>query len=206
MVSITPLRSSIVLALLLLSACVSKPLTPIENLQRYQQQLADIEHWRFSGKLIMRSAAESEKARVSWQNLSATDFKIRLSGTLGVGTTYIYGDRDVVRLEQSGKEAVTAATPEQLVYEQLGRDIPISHLRFWVRGLPAPDALSHNISLADSGHLSGFEQSGWQLSFSDYRLVDGWRLPGKLEASRDDLSLTLSIASWTIEPTIGSAL
>lgn len=194
------MRFLIVASLLSLAACVSQPLTPIANLQHYQQQLAAIEQWQFSGKLILRSASDSEKARVSWHNQTSTDYKIRLSGTLGVGTTYIYGDQFSVRLEQSGEDPISAATPEQLVYEQLGQDIPISNLRYWVRGLPAPNSPSGTIEVAENGHLNSFQQDGWRLSYSDYQNVDGWRLPSKLEASRDDLHILLTIGSWKIEP------
>lgn len=184
---------------LLIAGCARAPLSPVENFERYQRQLASIEDWQLRGKMNLRVPGDSETVRVSWDN-EPDGYDIRLSGALGMGATWIRGDRKSVRLEQSGEQPVVAATPEELVYTQLGREIPISELRYWVRGLPAPDPRPSQMGFTPAGVLSHLEQSGWSLQYSDYRPVGPWNLPGKILATRDDLRLTLLVSDWSLTP------
>jgi outer membrane lipoprotein LolB len=181
-----------------IGGCARQPLSPVENFERYQRGLAAIEDWQLRGKMNLRVPGDSETVRVSWDN-QADSYDIRLSGTLGMGATWIRGDHSSVRLEQGGQEPVVAATPEELVYTQLGREIPISELRYWVRGLPAPYPLPEHMAFTPTGVLSHIDQSGWSIQYSDYRAVGSWNLPGKILASRDDLRLTLLVSHWSLD-------
>ncbi|MGQ9425820.1 lipoprotein insertase outer membrane protein LolB [Gilvimarinus sp. F26214L] len=185
------------LAVLLLAGCAQQPLSPVDNFERYQSRLAAIDHWKLSGKMNMRVPGESDTVRVLWNN-RARQYDIRLSGSLGMGATWIRGDRNGVRLEQAGEDPVFAASPEDLVYTQLGRQIPISELRYWVRGLPAPGPRPERSDFTAEGMLSILEQSGWTLRYSNYQAVGPWNLPGKILAERDDLRLTLLISGWEL--------
>lgn len=189
--------SLLALCLLLASCATRPPPTPVENWQLYRDQLAREEHWQLRGKLAVRTAEESEKARFSWRN-TPDNYRIRLSGTLGMGTTYIKGDDGSVSLEQGGEPPVVAATPEQLIRDQLGRDIPVSHLRYWVRGISAPGEPALQLQISDDGLLTRLQQAGWQLSYTEYRAVGPWNLPGQVVATRDDVELTLSIYDWKL--------
>jgi outer membrane lipoprotein LolB len=183
---------------LLIAGCARAPLSPVENFERYQRRLAAMEDWQLRGKMNLRVPGDSETVRVSWDNEPAS-YDIRLSGTLGMGATWIRGDARSVRLERGGEEPVVAATPEDLVYTELGREIPISELRYWVRGLPAPYPHPEHMAFTPTGVLSHLEQSGWSLQYSDYRAVGPWNLPGKILATRDDLRLTLLISEWSLD-------
>lgn len=193
------MRRLLLIGLLLASiaGCARQPLSPVENFERYQRGLSTIEDWQLRGKMNLRLPDDSETVRVSWSN-QRENYDIRLSGTLGMGATWIRGDGSSVRLEQSGQEPVVAATPEELVFTQLGREIPISELRYWVRGLPAPYPLPEHMAFNPTGVLSHLDQSGWSIQYSDYHAVGTWNLPGKIQAQRDDLRLTLLISDWSL--------
>lgn len=186
------------LLLALLAGCARQPLSPVENFERYQRRLAAIQDWELRGKMNLRVPGDSETVRVSWNN-HADSYAIRLSGTLGMGATWIRGNEKGVRLEQSGEEPILAASPEDLVYTQLGREIPISELHYWVRGLPAPYPRPRATRFAPEGILSYLEQSGWSLQYSNYRAVGPWNLPGKIVARRDDLRLILLVSEWSLD-------
>ena len=49
-----------------------------------------------------------------------------------------------------------------------------------------------------NGALSYLEQSGWQLSYSNYNAVGPWQLPGRIVARREPLKLTLIIRQWEV--------
>jgi len=196
-----PSRLAVAFALIVsifLHGCAQQPLSPVDNFERYRQALTKVEDWRLQGKMNLRVPGESETVRVNWSN-SAENYSIRLSGSLGIGATWIRGDASGVRMERSGEETIFAATPEDLVYTLLGRDLPISDLHYWVRGIPAtfprPDALE----FAPEGMLTHLNQAGWSLEYSDFQAVGAWNLPGKIIARRDDLRLTLLISNWSLD-------
>ncbi|MGI1680117.1 MAG: lipoprotein insertase outer membrane protein LolB [Cellvibrionaceae bacterium] len=183
----------------LIAGCASQaPLQSIENLSDYQLRLSAIDHWQLRGKIIVHSNNESDKAKFMWRN-SVDAYKIRLSGALGMGTTYIKGDSVSVRLEQNGKAPIEADTPEQLIFDELGRDIPISHLHFWVRGLPSSDIEIDHIIYSDDGMIKQLNQAGWVLNYGEFSANGEWNLPSEITAARDDIALELSISKWTID-------
>lgn len=182
----------------LLGGCAQQPLSPVENFERYQRRLAAVEDWELQGKMNLRVPGDSDTVRINWDN-EADSYAIRLSGALGMGATWIRGNDQRVRLEQSGEEPVFAPTPEALMYTQLGREIPISELRYWVRGLPAPQPQPKDARFAPEGMLTYLEQSGWTLQYSNYQAVGPWNLPGKILAMRDDIRLTLLVSKWSLD-------
>ncbi|MGH1470959.1 MAG: lipoprotein insertase outer membrane protein LolB [Cellvibrionaceae bacterium] len=185
--------------IIFLVACASQPpLHLIDNLSDYQLRLLAISDWQLRGKIVVRSRGESDKAKFMWRN-SEDAYKIRLSGALGMGTTYIKGDKKSVRLEQNGKAPVEASSPEQLVLDQLGRDIPISHLHFWVRGLPTTEIKIDHIRYDDNGMIKQLIQAGWILNYESFSVNGEWNLPSKMTAIREDIELELSVSKWTID-------
>ena len=116
-------------------------------------------------------------------------------GPLGRGATRIQGDRQQTTLEIAGRAPVTADSAEQLVEEQIGWRLPVDHLLWWVRGLPAPDSPS-NLQLDSSSRLGRLSQSGWTVEYSRYQEVDGVELPQRLQISGHDLLLTLVVTEW----------
>ena len=82
-----------------------------------------------------------------------------------------------------------------MVEEQIGWRLPVDHLLWWVRGLPAPDSPS-NLQLDSSSRLGRLSQSGWTVEYSRYQEVDGVELPQRLQISGHDLLLTLVVTEW----------
>lgn len=186
--------------LIFLCSCASQQATQsIDNISDYQKRLSAIEQWQLRGKIVVLSNNESEKAKFTWQN-TQDDYKIRLSGALGMGTTYIKGNQFRVRLEQNGKQPVEADTPEQLIYDQLGRDIPVSHLRYWVKGLPSPNSQIDQALYDEQGMIQQLSQDGWHLRYIDFSINDEWQLPSTIIAQRNDIELQFHINRWTIHP------
>ncbi len=182
---------------LFLTHCAQQPLYEVENLSTYQRHLAKVDTWQVNGRLLVRIPGDAETVNVKWQNQQA-DYNIRLSGPLGMGATMIYGKPGEVRMEQGGEEPVVARSAEDLLYTQLGREIPISDLGFWVRGLPAPFPKAQQMNIAQEGMLEHLEQAGWDIHYEKYMAVDSWNMPKKITAVRDDLKLTLVVSKWTL--------
>ena len=182
----------------IIAGCASnKPLTAIDNLERYQQQLAAVDRWKLRGRLNVRVPEDSDTVTVTWEN-SGEDYNIQFRGPIGIGSARIVGDPKQVLLQQGGKEPVVARNAEELLYTQLGREVPNSDLYYWVRGLGAPRPRASQVESNEAGNLAFLEQSGWSISYTDYVAVDRWNMPRKIIAKRDDFTITLYSLRWEL--------
>ncbi|MEH6388711.1 lipoprotein insertase outer membrane protein LolB [Pseudomonas profundi] len=163
----------------------------------HRQSVEPIVSWTLQGKLGMRSPEQSGSGTLLWLQ-QRESYDIRLSGPLGRGATQIVGTPAGVTLEIAGREPMHAATAEDLLEEQIGWRLPVEHLLWWVRGLPAPDSPSR-LQLDIESRLARLQQSGWTIEYSRYQDVDGIELPQRMQLAGHDILLTLIITQWDSE-------
>lgn len=196
------LRHLIVIGLLaVLSGCAG--LTSHESLegqgdpakwQTHKERTQALNGWQISGKVGIRAPKDSGSGTLFW--LQRQDyFDIRLSGPLGRGAARLTGHAGDVTLEVANQGRYQAATPEELLEQQLGWKLPISHLTWWVRGLPAPDSKS-TVTLDSDSHLQRLTQDGWQVEYLSYTEQNGYWLPERLKLHGRDLDVTLVVKDW----------
>ncbi len=203
------LRAALATALLiLLNACSStapRPQAeqpPLLDSHQHRQQLSQLQHWLLEGKIGLRHPDNSGSANLQWQQ-RADDYRIHLSGPLGQGASQLRGSSRGVTLEQAGQPTRYAASAEQLLTDSFGWQLPVSHLYYWVRGIPSPLSPIDQQQQAADGTLQQLRQSGWQLSYSRFSpqiTTDNQPLylPGKIVAQRDQLRLKLIIKRWQL--------
>ena len=196
------LRHAIVFSLItLLAGCAG--LTSRESVegqgdaqqwQAHKAKVSALDGWQISGKVGIRAPKDSGSGTLFW--LQRQDYyDIRLSGPLGRGAARLTGREGNVLLEVANQGRYQAESPEALLEEQLGWRLPISHLLWWVRGLPAPGSKSR-VTLDASSHLAQLEQDGWQLQYLSYAEQNGYTLPERIKLHGRDLDITLVIKDW----------
>lgn len=162
--------------------------------QAHKTRVAALDGWQISGKVGIRAPKESGSGTLFW--LQRQDYyDIRLSGPLGRGAARLTGREGAVLLEVANQGRYEAVSPEALLEEQLGWRLPVSHLFWWVRGLPAPDSRSR-VTLDTQSQLARLEQDGWQLQYLSYVEQNGYRLPERIKLHGKDLDITLVIKDW----------
>jgi len=165
-----------------------------EDWTTHKARLSEIDGWQISGKIGIRAPQESGSGTLFW--LQRQDyFDIRLSGPLGRGATRLTGRPDAVALEVAGQGRFEAESPEALVESQLGWQLPVSNLLWWVRGLPAPDSRSR-IALDANGRLANLQQDGWDIQYLGYSEEAGYALPSRIKLAGRDLQITLVVKDW----------
>ncbi|HDZ55916.1 MAG TPA: outer membrane lipoprotein LolB [Pseudomonas xinjiangensis] len=162
--------------------------------QAHRQSIEPLQNWTLQGKLGMRSPQESGSGTLFWLQREG-DYDIRLSGPLGRGATRIVGDDQTVTLEMAGRDPVQAASAEELLEQQIGWRLPVDHLLYWVRGLPAPDNPSR-LQLDTESRLARLSQAGWTVEYSRYQTVGDLELPQRMQLSGYDVLLTLVVTRW----------
>lgn len=189
------LRASLLLVLFVLSACESiqqrQPLTP-EQQKRY---LPFLKHWDAQGKIALSYGAERSNAQFKWQQRDDR-FRIILSGPMGIGLTKLTRDDDGVRLENNDIGVKKADSPEELMQALFGWQVPVSNLQYWMLGLSAPNPTPASTQFDESGWPTRLQQDGWLIRYSKPTAHNGWILPGKIVATRDDIKIIAVTKDW----------
>lgn len=159
-----------------------------------KEQLSSLDGWQINGKVGIRAPKDSGSGTLFW--LQRQDYyDIRLSGPLGRGAARLTGRPGAVALEVANQGRYEAKTPEELLQDQLGWRLPVSHLVWWVRGLPAPDSKSQ-VTLDGDSRLATLDQDGWQVEYLSYVEQNGYWLPERVKLHGQDLDVTLVIKDW----------
>ena len=188
------------LTLALLSACTSiaPPAETNSNWTKLRNSLQSLDSWEMRGRVDVRYNDESNTPRIRWSQ-QASQYNIRLWGTLNAGNTIITGTPGRVTLEQ-GNDILTAATAEDLILQQLGYELPVSYLEYWVKGIPSP-ASRFEAEFNELNQLQTLRQDGWTITYSDLRQYDDLSLPRRVEVTRpqNDIRLRFIGLSWNLE-------
>ena len=183
---------------LLLTACSNfqQPNAPktSPSWQQHKAQLLAIKGWEISGKIGIRTPQDSNSASLKWQQ-QQQNYQIKIRGPLGQGGASIVGTPEQVSVDIAGEGTFTGPSPEDILFSQLGWDIPISDIYWWIRGLPAPDK-PYQHSLLDN-RINQLQQAGWNVEYLRYNSLDP-TLPRKLRLTRGELKITLVISSWIL--------
>lgn len=164
--------------------------------QAHRATVQPIQSWTLHGKIGVRSPQESGSGTLTWVQ-QQEEYDIRLSGPLGRGATRLQGSKQGVVLDMAGQPTLQARSAEDLLAQQTGWRLPVEHLLWWVRGLPAPDSTSR-LQLDPQSRLARLAQAGWTVEYSRYQEVNGLQLPQRLQLSADNILLTLVITQWNL--------
>lgn len=186
----------------LLAACATAPPAPLSSeaaAQRWQvrqSQLAGLQHFTVAGRIGVQANDQGWHVAVHWQQ-DGSRFHMLFNAPLGQGSAALEGDDRGVALTLADGRRWIAADAEQLIAQVIGSPLPVSGLRYWVRGLPVPDMVATPV-LDGQGRLQSLEQSGWRIAYRAYQLVDGRELPTKLFMENDNYKVRLVVDTWTL--------
>ncbi len=188
--------ASLVLAL---SACTT--LSVPSSSAHYQKQswaqrrqaLSHLQQWNIAGAFSIRQPNKSVIASYDWEQ-KGQNYRIHIQSSLDIYSVNIAGQPGRVTLWRSAKEYFTAQTPEQLMQQQLGWQLPVSSLYYWLRGLPAPG--NYHGQWDSYGHLIQLSQAGFTVQFSHYLSLNGVDVPQMLQISNPRVAMRIAIKRW----------
>lgn len=190
----------IIISLLGVSGCATQPLgspSPSLSWEDRQQLLSGVQVWSFKGRLAVKdSENESWSASLRWQQ-DDDSYDIRLSGAFGQGAARMSGRDGYAVIETSDQSALSAGSAKALMQEQLGWSMPVADLKYWLLGRLGPELTDQHV-IDPFGRLESLQQSGWQVRYLDYVVVDGFEVPRKLELENMRLRARLVIDSWQL--------
>lgn len=185
-------------AALQLSGCATRPPRPDAALERawleHAASIDRIDQWRADGRVAIRVAQQGWTASFGWRQ-AQDRFDIQLAGPFGQGVVELAGDRAGAELIRSDRSRQQAANAEELLAAQTGWRLPVSGLRHWILGVPAPNRPAQRTLDAD-GRLASLQQDDWDIEYEGYQQVGGRDMPRKLRLVNGDVLVRLVIAQW----------
>lgn len=176
-----PLPQGLCLLCCLLWGCAGVPPAP---------QSADF--W-IKGKIGVTYADRAFSANFVWAQ-RGNGFDIELWGPLGQGRTRLRGlGRRLEVLDGQGG-VLAAGQREALMVERLGWSFPVDLFLDWINGRPSPGIPVRNRVSDSQSRLTGFEQSGWQVSYRRFQSFPAGRLPARITAQKSGSRINLAIS------------
>ena len=191
-------NSLLVLAMLVVGCAGPARQEPApQNWQEQLSRLSSLEHWKMQGKMAFRNADRSESASISWlQHREHT--QVRLSGPLGVSATTISSDGEVIEVKQAKETRHYSVSDTSRIYADTGIELPLQGLPYWLKGLPDPNADVDQQEFLQ-GQLKQLVQSGWTISYEQYKPFERFLLPTKINMKHADTQVRLIMRQWTTE-------
>ncbi len=147
----------------ILAGCATQaPVTPASS----QAEL--VRFGRFALKADdFNRAPEAVQGGFTWRD-NGTRLSLDLTDPFGSVMARVLVDRYGATLTRANGEVIQAASPDALMQNVLGQQIPVSELRRWLRTVhDAPQGM--DVSLRDpDGRVQIFEQSGWRVQLSRF--------------------------------------
>ncbi|MEM7407479.1 MAG: lipoprotein insertase outer membrane protein LolB [Pseudomonadota bacterium] len=169
---------------------------PLAAFERRQAVLGQIQNWSANGRLALNTPGDSVNASVRWQQI-ADDYVIRLSGPLGIGGASLAGGPAGVTLRTDDKD-FSAPTPEALLKDNLGWQLPVSGLKYWLMGLIAPNVQIRDVRFDPAGRLEYLEQANWKIQYRRYLRTETMDMPSKVFMESPRVGVRIIVQEWDL--------
>lgn len=179
----------------LLSGCatVHRPAGPVAPLAPWDEHVAALERapgWQLDGRAAVALGQQGWQANLDWQQ-SGTVSELHLAGPLGIGALAI--TMTPAGLSLNG--APPSADVTEKLEARLGFELPIDNLRFWLLGIPNPDA-PFDLTRNGQDRAQHLSQAGWSIDYDQYRPDNGDVLPARIVLSRADARIRIAVDRW----------
>lgn len=165
-----------------------------------QKKRQKIKIWEIRGRLGVQTKTNGGSVDITWKQ-SEQEYSIRLIAPLGAGNYLILGNEEYadVRFPDGRKETIDNV--DQAFSSTLQVNLPVTAIRYWLRGLPAKGLPVTSISWNNKGLIERLKQSGWNVEMKKY-MGAKVLMPHSIYLSRDDdpeLDIRLVLRQWLVD-------
>jgi len=191
-------RFAAIALVLFLAACapvrVREDSATLRAQSEREAQLAPQTNWSLHAHLGVSNGEDGGSGDLEWlQNGDAYDFTVRAPVT---GKTWrLHGDARRATLEGLRDLPSTGTDASELLQREAGWNVPMDQLRFWARGLRAPQGKAA-LTFDAAGLPALIEQDGWKVEYRDWFDGPPPQLPRKVFAARGKYRVRLVVERW----------
>lgn len=160
------------------------------------EDLAALKNWNVKGQVAIRSKQDSVSASLKWQQ-KQENYTILMWGPLGSYSYELNGQPGKVELITAEGKHFSASNPEALLAKQVGWQVPVSSLYYWIRGIPVP-SVSAVKKWDAQHHLILLKQQGWTVQYLNYTSVNRLDLPSKILLTNPQWTVKVFISQWQV--------
>ena len=199
-------RVMLLVSLLILSGCASVPGrppmgAPDENAWQLRRvQLEKLADWELQGRVGIINGKDGGSGSMDWKQCG--DFlAFSFRGPFGAGALQVQGDANALWVRSSRGDDFITTDPEQDFSQRLRVPLPVLSMRYWMLGLPDPNA-SFTKTVDAQGHLVTLTQRGWHVDYQDYATFDHYDLPTRLSIERGSVQIKVAVNEWRLQADI----
>ena len=169
-----------------LSGCASLfGITDTDKIPAYHKPMYASESYTLDGRFSINSKNSHKYGNFTWMKNESNE-EINFTTPLGQTVAKIVIESDMVTLSTKDRTYV-GNDVDDMLYDNVGFDLPVNYLHYWVEGLPLPnEAVTKYIP-------GGFEQLGWKVEYLDWSTQNH---PHILKCTNQDLVIKLLI-NWS---------
>jgi outer membrane lipoprotein LolB len=168
-----------------------------------REQLRALDSFTLAGRVAVVAGDEGFSAGLRWQQRGARG-AIMLEGPFGVGALAIDIEGDALRVTTGRGDRYQGEAARAALEQQLGFELPLEALRYWVRGLPFSIGAEQSLDPA-APRLLQLSEQGWQIDYGEYQGAPFDYQPRRLVARKGDARVRLVIERWGDATASGAA-
>ena len=157
-----------------------------------------LNQWDLTAKFSVSTAEGTESGSIRWI-LNPDEERLDVLSPTGSVVAQLTMTETEARLKTDDSETV-AKDAETLFQEVMDLSLPVAALRYWVRGLDAPDLPLESVEKDGEGRITVLTQDGWQLAYNGNVSIESgshrFEVPRRLTATRGDIEIRWASTEW----------
>lgn len=157
-----------------------------------------LSQWDLTAKFSVSTSRGTESGSIRWI-LKENEERLDVLSPTGSVIAQLVLTASEARLKTDDGESV-ASDAETLFKDVMDLSLPVSALRFWVRGLTAPNLPVQSVKKDAEGRIIEILQDGWRLSYNGNISIESgsnlFEVPRRLNAIRNDVEIRWASTEW----------
>ena len=157
-----------------------------------------LNQWDLTAKFSVSTKEGTESGSIRWI-LNSDEERLDILSPTGSVVAQLTMTETEARLKTDDRETV-AEDAETLFREVMNLSLPVAALRYWVRGLDAPDLPLESVEKDGEGRITDLTQDGWQLAYNGNVSIESgshrFEVPRRLTATRGDIEIRWASTEW----------
>jgi outer membrane lipoprotein LolB len=159
--------------------------------------LQALQHFAVKGRVAVATGSNGFNANLRWTQ-DADTAHLTLEGPLGIGAVQVNSTGGSLEVINSHGEHIGDDLARAELRAKLGFDVPLTSLRYWILGVPAPGSPAQEVLDVAQQRLESLTQDGWHVTYGGYVDAHAQTLPARVTLEREAVRVRLVVDDWQL--------